>query len=66
MNPISTLGAATSLELAIILMAAILLFDSRRNAAHRQRLWRSIKAILEQDEPVLVDPALDSVERHAA
>ena len=65
MNLISTVGAVTSLELAIIMMASALLLDYRKN--HRQRLWRSIAAILEeQDGPALDEPALDRIEQHAA
>ena len=58
MNLISTVGATTSLELAIMMMASALLLDYRKNID--SDLWRSIAAILEaQDGPALDEPALD-------
>ena len=65
MNLISAVGATTSLEFAILMMAAALLLDYRKK--RRQDLWRRIKAILEADDvPALDEPALGQVERHAA
>jgi hypothetical protein len=61
MDLFSTVGAVTSLELTIILMAAVLLLDYW-NVTHQQRLWRNVKAMLEEQD----EPALEPVHQRAA
>lgn len=56
MDLFSTVGAATSLEFAVITMAAALLLDYR-STARRRRLWRSVKSVLETTDAPTLEPA---------